>query len=152
MARKNEGEFLNYVLMGHAQAIEFCNAVFKISQTWDDLVDRDEPVSDEAIDAAFWMALITIPSNPFYQRHMLDLTPLLRQYIMDWQDANVLERGTEDERNIAFVLRDAVGSMVIQCAYLIGGYDWKQKISVKVRQHVFDETLDKYKHGLEGVK
>lgn len=150
MPRPNEAEFLESVLQGHRSAIEFCQMLFRISQTWDDLIDLDnDKVSKEKINQAFWEALIGLHENVFFLQHSHELVPLMRQYIMDWLDANTLELGTDHEINIAFVLRDGIGAMVAHCAYLIGGYKWMRHVSAEVRRHIFEESLGAYKSQLE---
>lgn len=131
-------------LKGDAQAVALCDQVFHLTQIWDDLVDGDKEVCIEDINRAFWLALVEIPQNPFFQRHQAQLTPLLRAAVADWMDAGSLEQGDNHERTLAFVLRDAVGGLVSQCAYLIGGYEWMRTVSPDVRRMVHDETLDTY--------
>lgn len=149
MPRQNEEEFLFWALRGHRQAVAFCQGIFRISQVWDDLIDRDRAVSDAQVNEAFWTALVSIPQNPFYAAHMIHLTPLLSQYIVDWMDATRLEGEGEHEESIAFVLRDSVGSIIIQCAYLVGGFEWMNQVSQAVREHIFEETLEQYREGLK---
>jgi len=142
---ENERQFLIRVLQSNGPAIEMCEILFRISQVWDDLYDNDNDVSKEAINEAFWEALIELPGNTFYQRHFNTIHPLLKQYIIDWMDANLLEQENEHGQNIAFVLRDSVASVVVQCAYLVGGYDWMRTVSPQIRRFMLDEKLDDYK-------
>lgn len=146
MPRANEEQFLFKVLCGRKDAVRFCQLLFRVSQVWDDLVDGDRQVAAEDINRAFWMLLVELPVNSFYNDHFSHLQPLLSQYICDWLDANELEkRGDDHGKNIAFVLRDGIGAIIIQCAYLLGGYDYMRKVSEEVRRHIFEEGLEKYK-------
>lgn len=149
MPRNNEAQFLHKALLGRRDAVEFCQLVFRISQIWDDLVDGDRGVAPDDISRAFWMALVDIPANSFYRQHFAYIHPLLAGYITDWLDANKLQTVDGDHgQNIAFVLRDSVGAIVSQCAYLIGGYEYLRKISPEIRRHIFEETLSDYKQRL----
>jgi hypothetical protein len=115
---------------------------------WDDLIDRDNPVDNETINRMMWLAMIEIPRNPFYYHNSLALTQSMEVFFADWFDANELEKGSDHERDIAFVLRDHVGTIVIQCARIIGGYPWMRQISADVRRFVYDESLTTYKKAL----
>ena len=150
MARNSEAAFLNQVLKGHRDAIALCQSVARVSQIVDDLVDRDRDVSDATITAAFWEALFTIPANPFYQRHFGVLNPALQSAYIDWMDATKLEReGDDHSLSVAFALRSTLATFVIQCARLVGGYGWMQQVSVPIRRHVHEDSLEQYKQEFE---
>jgi len=149
MARKNETEFLLETLRGNEEAVRLCQLFFRVSQVIDDLIDRDKPVSPEAITGSYWMALVEIPSNGFYLRHFNSLQPIVRQVFIDWMDSSALERQDDHGRNLAFVLRDSPAALVTQCAYLIGGYEWMRKVSTEIRKHIHEDTLDGYKAELD---
>ena len=145
MPQPNERAFLQHVLKEHCAAILFCETLFRISQTLDDLVDRDKPVADEAIYAAFWNALIELPGNPFYRAHEPTLRPLMAAALQDWRDSVTLEQyGGRHGRTLAFVLRDQLTSLVVQCAGLIGGFAWMQQVAVEIRRHFHEDKLDDY--------
>ncbi|MFW5489148.1 MAG: hypothetical protein ACNI3A_12165 [Desulfovibrio sp.] len=136
-------------LRGDMQAVKFCDDLFALTQTWDDLVDGDREVTPETVNRAFWRALVELPQNPFYQRYMRELHPVLRGFFNDWFDANALEDGDVHERTLSFVLRDAIGGIVGQCAYLVGGYEWMRQVSPDIRRMIHDEHLEDYLRGLK---
>ncbi|GAB7221304.1 hypothetical protein VoSk93_05150 [Vibrio owensii] len=149
----NQREFIEHALLGDKAAIDFVVKLFNISQIFDDLIDKDKPVSDEDIFRSYWLCLIELPKNPFYMRHAATLIPMMQIFLVDYRDSVILEREralTENEhgKNIAFVLRDSIGSIITHCAYLIGGYEHMANISVQVREVIFDESLEAYKEGL----
>ena len=73
-------EFFEHFLLGNQAAVNF-NLLFRdILHTWDDLIDRDKPVSGEAIHQAFRAALVLLPANPFYRDW---LEKLLRKPLED---------------------------------------------------------------------
>jgi hypothetical protein len=149
MPRDNEADFLGAALQGNVEAIEFCQIIFRISQTWDDLIDRDRPVEAGEINRMMFEALVELPENGFYQMFFAELRPLIRSYIADWMAANELELESDDGRRLAFVLRDNVGAIVTQCAYLIGGYSWMQQVNAEVRKHVHEDSFEQYVSDLE---
>jgi hypothetical protein len=145
MPRANEAEFLNKVLMGRADAVEFCRALFRVSQVWDDLIDKDRGVDAEDINRAFWTLIVDLPANPFYRANFGHLHPVLRQYIIDWLDATALEREEGAHgKNLAFVLRDSIGAVVTQCAWILGGYEYMRQVSCDVRRHIHEDSLEEY--------
>ena len=150
MPRENEHEFVSKCLMGEPNAVAFCGSLFRVSQVIDDLVDQDKPVSKDAVKEAFWECLIEIPRNPFYQRHFNQLLPQIQVFFNDWLDSCDLEKKGDHEKNIAFVLRDSIGSIIAHCAYILGGYRWMREVSVMIREHIHEDTLEEYKEGLGG--
>jgi len=145
MPQPTERAFLQRVLKGQAAPIHFCESLFRVSQTLDDLVDRDKPVTDDAIYLAFWEALIELPANPFYRQHEPFLRPLMAAALQDWRDSVTLERdGEHHGRTLAFVLRDQLTSLVVQCAGIVGGFDWMQEVGAEVRRYFHDEYLASY--------
>lgn len=145
MPQPNEREFLQQVLRGNVPAIQFCETLFRISQTLDDLIDGDKPVTGQDVYRAFWEALIDLPGNPFYRQHEPALRPLMAVSLQDWRDSVTLERkGDRHGRTLAFVLRDQLTGIVVQCAGIIGGFDWMQQVSVEIRRHFHEDFLDEY--------
>ena len=148
-----EHQLLLYVLRGNLDAVALCEALARISQTWDDLVDGDRAVADTAVHAAFQCALIELPSNPFYRRFMDTLLPVLQVVILDWITSTQLELQDDHGKNLAFVLRDQLGVFVVLCAQLIGGHTWALKIASQVRRQIYNnESLETYKQSLGGAK
>lgn len=65
--------------------------------------------------------------------------------LQDWRDSVCFERTDSHHlRSVAFVLRDQLATLLIQCAYLVGGYQWMSEVSVPVRQHIHEDTLGDY--------
>ena len=150
MKQNDQAKFLQSALQGHAPAIRFCLMLFGISQTLDDLIDRDREVSDSTIISAFWQALIELPANPFYREHEPYLRPLMAAALQDWRDSVALERSnSEHNRTLAFVLRDQLTSVVVQCAYLIGGESWMESVGPQIRGYFHDEPLSDYLNDLQ---
>ena len=145
MQQPNERAFLQRVLQSHGPAIQLCEALFRISQTLDDLIDGDKPVTGELIFQAFWEALIGLPANSFYRQYEPFLRPLMASALQDWRDSVSLERaGDHHGRTLAFVLRDQLTGLVVQCAGLVGGFDWMQQVGAEIRRYFHDEALADY--------
>ena len=139
-----ERELLVYCFQGDMNAVLMLESIARITQVWDDLIDKDAPVSDEAINRCWRDALTGIPRNPFWRAHVQELLPLIDAFITDWHSSNVLKKGSELEKMTAYVIRDSLNILTIHCAALIGGHEWAEKIAVDVRRHVHDENFDDY--------
>lgn len=144
-----EEQFLNEVLLGRSDAVLFCLLLGEISQTWDDLIDQDKPVGKERIHAAFMATLLRLPVMPFYIDNFQSLYPIIQISIYDWMTANELEQGNEHSKTLAFVLRDSLTAVVVQCAYLVGGHEHAIKQAPIIRARFHDEKLSAYLNGLE---
>ena len=124
-------------------AIQFCIDVMFIAHLWDDLIDKDTFRTGEDINEAFRIALIDIPKNPFYLAHIGDLRPVMMNVILQWQDANVLEKGSRQDRAKAFMLKASVLQLFNYCAYLVGGPQWAFEIGPDLRR-LYEESIDDY--------
>lgn len=149
MPRSEEYQFITEVLQNNKSAIEFCRSLFRISQTLDDIIDADRPLTGSQVISAFWQAMIELPANPFYREHEPFLRPLMAMALQDWRDSVVLERSdSHHNRTLAFVLRDQLAGLVIQCAYLVGGEQWMEQHGPAIRQHFHEDSIDDYLKGL----
>ena len=140
-----EREFLEYVLQGDQEAISFFQTLCRISQTWDDLIDQDKAVSPVEINRAFWMALVALPGNGFYQQHFRALHTLITGAIFDWWDSEELKRSAKKEHQaVAYTLRSAVSVLLGHIVYLSAGYEWHCKVSSLIRRYIYTDSLDEY--------
>lgn len=131
---------LEYCLKGDIWAVKLCIDLFEIAQVWDDLIDRDNNVNDDKINEAFIKALVELPSNPFYYEHIVELKTLVMNVILQWLDANVLEKGSFRDKIMAYMLRAGIYQVFNYCAYLVGGIEWAKKIGPDMRR-LYGETL-----------
>ena len=90
---------------GNQSAVDFLVALSSIAELWDDLVDKDKQPSRKEIDAVFWNALVTLPTNEFFNANRSFLMPLVIQSINAWQDSVELENGNTNDRAYALTLR-----------------------------------------------
>ncbi|MFK4765110.1 hypothetical protein ACI3L3_10090 [Desulfobaculum sp. SPO524] len=145
LAQRRQSRRILHFLRGDTDAAALVHMVSHISQVWDDIIDGDRDVPSEAVNRAFWYALVELPRNPFYARHYAKLVPLMASYINAWFDANRFEEsGRGHEMHVAFVLRDMAGDIVNMCAYIVGGYDWMRTVSPEIRRMIHDESLGSY--------
>ena len=147
MPRPDESAFLNQILLGDIDAIKYCQIIFRASQVLDDLIDGDK-VEDKAVINTFWEILIDLPKNEFYRANVDALVPMMQVFLQDWEDATNLEKEGDHEQNIAFTLRDTIGSLIIHVAHIVGGRDWGKAVALPVRKHVHEDSLKQYKEDL----
>lgn len=142
MSIKSDWEFFLKVTKQNGDAAKFLMDFFYACHLWDDLIDKDKPRSDEHINHAFWIFAVELQRNPWYQRHFLDLHPVIMNAIQEWFAANKLEKtGRED---IAYTLRCSIVSVVHQTAFLCGGYEWAVTIGDEIRREAQAETYEEY--------
>lgn len=142
-----EQDALARAAVGNEQdGIAFLRSVEIVSQTWDDLIDRDQPVADARIHEAFLHALVILPENRFYRANVATLQPLLVNSIRNWRIATRLEReqARPDDAAIAFILRSSYADLVVECARITGGDDFAVDLGTRFRRHVHDEGFAGY--------
>lgn len=141
---------LLHAFKGDEHAVDLAFMLATVSHVYDDLVDRDKPVPDEQVHRAFWLALVEIPRNRFYQGHVMHLQPLIAQAIVSWRVANELQRSADREAlNVANVLRYAAADVIVHMAYLIGGPDWAAEVGPALRMLCQKDTLEHFMAEME---
>lgn len=124
-------------------AIELSFMLLDVSQIWDDLVDKDKPVSTEDIDKAFLYSLQYIPTHKYWSPA---LHCMLTSVYLRWHAANQIEADTysdENELAKAWMLRAALFDLFELIALQLHGIDWAKKNARLIRQF-YGETLTKF--------
>lgn len=141
----DEAQTIRLIVKGNEEAALYCEQFFSVCQIWDDLIDKDKEVSDSMINTMMWLTLLEMPKNRFFQQYSHELIPVMRQYVIDWFDANQYENKKDDHSlSISYVLRDSINQLLVQCAYLIGGAEWAANVSFSLRERVHDESIADY--------
>jgi hypothetical protein len=142
-------QLLLQLVCGHADAAEFCTLWCEVMHIWDDLIDKDKEVTDELINKVFWKALVELPQNPFYAAHFHLLNPVMMTAIQNWHAATDMEATDSDaDKEIAFITRSNYGDVVIQAAYLTGGYEWARHVTLLIRREFHREGYAGYRRNL----
>lgn len=137
MSPQSEYELLNYWFQGNPYAMNLASDLIAISQIWDDLIDRDNPVSAAEINQMMMKAIL-LPKNPFYRQHQNELLPILEDRLFTWLDANRLEQiGTARVLEVSYIIRSVITDIVIHIAYLIGGFEWRQQAAEAIRLAIY---------------
>ena len=131
------------IYKGNVEATSLSHAILQCLHTWDDLIDRDVVTSDEAINAAFLNALVTIGGSPLWTpdmgAHMLNV-------YLKWQDANYIEKNfkhDDNELSKAWMLRASCYDLFVLLATKLYGVTWGIQIGPSVRM-LYGETLTSF--------
>ena len=132
---------LQELLCHNADAVALYLHVARWSHTYDDLVDKDKPVSQEALHVFVWRMMFDIPLNPFFLTHQSVFRPLLMTGILNWIAANQMEAsGEEEQLRIAHVIRYSVGDVLFAAMVLTGGIAHARLNAARARLMIQDET------------
>jgi hypothetical protein len=140
-------QILENVACGNSDAVRFMRTILAISNTWDDLIDRDQEMSETRINDMMWQALIELPANPFYTEHHAALHQLLAMAILNWHAANGMERNDGDTE-VAYVLRSSFVDILGMVALLCGGRDFAMDMVPVIREATHHEGLVRYRENL----
>lgn len=139
----------NEFLLGNVEAVQFVVRVFRALHVWDDLIDRDKPLTDDEINSVFWDLLVVLPTDPFYTRNIALLNSTLVNAIVNWHIANRLEReGDDKDKSIAFILRGAYIDILSASAFVVGGMEWVKTAGPAIRRWAHEETFEQYLENL----
>jgi hypothetical protein len=131
---------------GNADALNMFYTLVDLSNVWDDLIDRDKPVSDFDINRAFLSALVYLPANPFYNRIQMQVLPLWMTVISAYETANKFENDKDEHGlEIAHNLRYATGHIIVFMSQACLGYDKAQKFIPEIWKTIVDDRIDDYR-------
>jgi hypothetical protein len=107
-------------------------ALSDITELYDDLIDGDKEISHAQIHKAFYTALVTLPTNPFYLEHQGHLSPLIVQAIALWQTSNILQGGSVNDRAVSYTLRNMDLQIVQAVVLLTRGHDVMMAVAPQI--------------------
>jgi len=131
-------------------AVHFVIQFGDTCELFDDLIDKDKPIPDEHVIRVLFAVLTEMPLNPFFEKHKHRLIPVIVTGINAWLDANALEKGTDNDKVFAYVLRDWYAELIAYVIYLTRGRDYMRSVSMQVRNFfTHHETLEQYREALQ---
>lgn len=136
--------FARAVMQGDEDAVQFCLDVARVTDTWDNLVDADKPVTADQVNDMALRLLFGIRDNPFFRRHEAPLSATIRAGVLNWQVANRMQRMDHEARVQAHVLRYTILDVVLMSAYLIGGQEWAVLHGPEIRRRSMRDTLSHF--------
>ena len=110
------------LMAGNKDAAAMLEAISFWSHIYDDLIDRDKPVSDTDIHKAMWVLLVDLPRNPFFRAHETEFRGALVTGVMNWHAANQMEKsGCVEQLRIAHAIRYSAGDVAFLAMVFAGG-------------------------------
>jgi len=126
---------------GNEDAKKYLSSFAYVTRVFDDLIDKDYPVSDNQICRAFFILMGGLWTNPFFVRNSRLLIPLHIVSVNAFMDANIWAEDEDKLKKIyAHVIKDFVNEILGMVAFLTGGYNHMRKVSLEVRD-LFIEDL-----------
>ncbi len=140
-------ERLLEALRGNTDAADMVDALARCSHIYDDLIDQDKPVPDDAVHELVWRLLIELPGNPFYRQHQDAIRPVLVTAILNWKAATDIEAdGGEEELRLAHVMRYALADVLLLAMTIVGGRAWAMAHAREARLMVQADTWAHYRN------
>ena len=131
---------------GNQDALNMYRMFVDLAHTWDDLVDKDKDVSEDAINHAFAVALVYLPANPFYQSIQSQIWPMWLSVIHAYQTANAFEKAKDPHGiEIAHTLRYAAGNIMAYAVHLCVGPEKAKIYLPEMWKAIVVERFDDYR-------
>lgn len=131
---------------GNQDALNMFRMFVDLSHTWDDLVDRDKEVSEDAINHAFAIALVYLPANPFYQTIQSQILPMWLSVIHAYQTANAFEKAKDPHGlEISHTLRYAAGNILAYAVHMCVGPEKAKEYLPEMWKAIVVERFDEYR-------
>jgi hypothetical protein len=131
---------------GNQDALNMFRMFVDLAHTWDDLVDKDKGVSEHEINNAFAIALVYLPSNPFYQTIQSQVLPMWLVVIHAYQTANAFEKAKDSHGlEIAHTLRYAAGNIMTYAVHVCVGPEKAKEYLPELWKAIVVERFDDYR-------
>jgi len=141
--KERDEKLLQWVQNPHA--VQFVLSIGDAAELWDDLIDQDKPINTTDVNRVFTTLTTVLPLNPFFDAYKPQLIPLLVAGINAWHDATALEKGSDNDKALAYVLRDWYVELTMFVVYLTQGQDVMRAVSLDIRRFFSQhESLSDY--------
>lgn len=135
--------------IGDPAAISFLLTIADAAEFFDDVVDADKPLEQGHAQRVLFALVVDLPFNPFFERYKIQLVPIMHTGINAWLDANDLEKGSDNDKAFAYVLRDWYCELITYVIFLTKGREYMRAVSLEVRMFfTHHESLEAYKEKL----
>jgi hypothetical protein len=126
---------------GNREAHLYLNIICRSSRLIDNLFDDLNSWQDEDTYDLSHLLLVELPDNPFFMANRHSLLPLHLVSLNAWKDANSWETAEGVRRTYALVIRDTITELGLMVAHLVGGRDYLEEVSLKVRELFIKEEF-----------
>ena len=98
---------------GDVEALQVYRLLTDLAHLWDDLVDKDKELTEDAINYAFSIPLVLLPSNPYWRKIEPEVRAMWVPVIAAYALANRMEK-TKDTRKleISYSLRNSMTNII----------------------------------------
>lgn len=125
---------------GNKDAESYLLSLSYAMRIFDDLIDKDYPVSDKQICRAFFILMAELWLNPFFRRHAYLLIPLHIASYNAFMESNLWAKSEDKLKKIyAHVMKDFVDEIFGMVAFLAGGYNHMREMSLKTKEIFLEE-------------
>lgn len=133
------------LLCGDEDAADLVEMVAQWSHVYDDLIDKDKPVSDARLHQAMWAAMFGISENRHFLKHQVEYTAILKTGVINWIAANEMQAsGCQEQLAIAHAIRYSIGDIALLAMQLTGGYEHAFKNASRCRLMLQADTWANY--------
>ena len=131
---------------GNENALRMFNAFVDLAHVWDDLVDKDKPISADDINRAFLTCLVYLPANPFYRSIQNEILPMWVTVVSAYETANFFEANKDAHGiEIAHGLRYAAGNIMAYAVFVCVGAEKAKEFLPEMWKAIFYERFDDYR-------
>ena len=131
---------------GNTDGAAIYDMFIKLSHTWDDIIDKDPNLTDDAVNEAFKIALIYLPSNRLYQSILPQILPMWVPVIAAYETANKYEKDKDTHGiEIAHSLRYAAGNILTYVLITCVGTEKAKCVLPELWKDIFFERFDDYR-------
>lgn len=131
---------------GDVDALNMYKMFIDLSHVWDDMVDKDNKLTEDQINNAFLICLVYLPSNPFYQKIQRDIMPMWITVVSAFQTGNQFEKDKDEHGiEIAHNLRYAAGHILAYAVHVCVGPEKAKGILPELWKDVVFERFDDYR-------
>lgn len=125
-------------------AVDLIGQAWSACETWDDLIDRDKPVSEEDINKLVTWALFDVQQNQVYQDNP-SLAFILRVTVSNWLASNKLEKSNDREQRItAYTLRCCPYDFFVAVVLCVSGPQMADEAAYFFRSSETPDTLENF--------
>jgi hypothetical protein len=131
---------------GNQDALNMYHAFSDLLHIWDDLVDKDKPVSEDAINRSFLTCLVYLPANPFYRSIQDQILPMWLVVVSSYETANFFEINKDHHGiEISHGLRYAAGNIMAYAVHVCVGPEKAKEFLPEMWKDIFYERFDDYR-------
>lgn len=131
---------------GNVDALNMYRMFIDLSHTWDDIIDKDNELTDDRINNAFLIALVYLPTNPFYRSIQEQVLPMWLTVVSAYETANHFERDKDPHGiEIAHSLRYAAGHIIAYALNVCVGPQKAKEVLPLLWKDIFFERFDDYR-------